>query len=246
MRALAGDPRFATSSARGARDRALARFAPERMAADLAASSKHVAAAPSARRSPHEHCSGSLRPHCRAAHEWPADAGPRWGLPEFFVISQTAIPGAAAICPGRSRSACYIRIASFAISFATLLWWAVAVGQDVAPASPASRGSLPRWRYVVLMFFHPLTYSTFAALAQFVLYLSVIAPDLLGWQHSCERRTTWRRLMALLLICNGLNAVVGVLQVYDPGRWMPPEMSRLMTESLYGLGTVTYRGPTAE
>jgi hypothetical protein len=51
------------------------------------------------------------------------------------------------------------------------------------------------------------------------------------------------RLMALLLICNGLNAVVGVLQVYDPGRWMPPEMSRVMTESVYGLGTVTYRGP---
>jgi hypothetical protein len=51
------------------------------------------------------------------------------------------------------------------------------------------------------------------------------------------------RLMALLLICNGLNAVVGVLQVYDPARWMPPEMSRVMTESVYGLGTVTYHGP---
>jgi len=48
--------------------------------------------------------------------------------------------------------------------------------------------------------------------------------------------------MALLLICNGLNAVVGVLQVYDPARWMPPEMSRVMTETVYGLGTVTYRG----
>src|SRR5512132_3268239 len=49
--------------------------------------------------------------------------------------------------------------------------------------------------------------------------------------------------MALLLICSGVNAIVGVLQVYDPARWMPPEMSRVMTETVYGLGTVTYRGP---
>src|SRR5438093_191835 len=32
-------------------------------------------------------------------------------------------------------------------------------------------------------------------------------------------------------------------RLYDPGRWMPPEMSRLMSESVYGLGTVSYRGP---
>ena len=51
------------------------------------------------------------------------------------------------------------------------------------------------------------------------------------------------RLMALFLICNGINAIVGVLQVYDPARWMPPEMSRVMSETVYGLGTVTYRGP---
>jgi hypothetical protein len=96
--------------------------------------------------------------------------------------------------------------------------------------------------YVVVMFFHPQTSSTFAGLAQFVLYLSVIAP--IFWAGTFVRTPErLARLMALLLICNGLNAVVGVLQVYDPARWMPPEMSRVMTESVYGLGTVTYRGP---
>ena len=49
--------------------------------------------------------------------------------------------------------------------------------------------------------------------------------------------------MTLLLVCNGINAFVGVMQVYDPGRWMPQEMSRLVTESEYGLGAVTYQGP---
>jgi hypothetical protein len=95
--------------------------------------------------------------------------------------------------------------------------------------------------YVVAMLFHPQTVSTFAGLAQFVLYLSVIAP--IFWAGSFVRTPgRMARLMALLLICNGLNAIVGVLQVYDPARWMPPEMSRVMTETVYGLGTVTYRG----
>jgi hypothetical protein len=72
--------------------------------------------------------------------------------------------------------------------------------------------------------------------------LSVIAP--VFWAGSFVRTPEHlARLMALLLVCNGLNALVGVLQVYDPARWMPPEMSRIMSESLYGLGTVTYRGP---
>lgn len=164
----------------------------------------------------------------------------RWGFPEFFVVSQTLIP-ALLYFPGTQPFRLYIRVASFVISFATLLWWAVAAGKK-SRSHPAQPWIFAAMAYVVLMFLHPMTSSTFAGLAQFVLYLSVIAP--IFWAgtfvHTPERLA---RLMALLLICNGLNAVVGVLQVYDPGRWMPPEMSRVMTESVYGLGTVTYRGP---
>ncbi|HEU4937662.1 MAG TPA: hypothetical protein VFT39_14475 [Vicinamibacterales bacterium] len=164
----------------------------------------------------------------------------RWGFPEFFVISQTLIP-ALLYFPGTQPFRLYIRIASFVISFATLLWWASAVAKG-SRSHPAQPWIFAAMAYVVVMFFHPLTASTFAGLAQFVLYLSVIAP--IFWAGTFVRTPErLARLMALLLICNGLNAVVGVLQVYDPGRWMPPEMSRVMTESVYGLGTVTYRGP---
>jgi hypothetical protein len=164
----------------------------------------------------------------------------RWGFPEFFVISQTAIP-ALLYFPGTQPFRLYIRIASFVISFATLLWWAVAVAKT-SRSHPAQPWIFAAMAYVVVMFFHPLTSSTFAGLAQFVLYLSVIAP--IFWAGTFVRTPErLARLMALLLICNGINAVVGVLQVYDPARWMPPEMSRVMTESIYGLGTVTYRGP---
>ena len=163
-----------------------------------------------------------------------------WGFPEFFVISQTAIP-ALLYLPGTQSFRLYIRIASFAISFATLLWWGVAVAKTSRPHR-AMPWIFAAMAYIVVMIFHPLTASTFAGLAQLVLYLSVIAP--LFWAGTFVRTPEhMARLMALLLICNGLNALVGVLQVYDPGRWMPPEMSRLMSESLYGLGTVSYHGP---
>jgi hypothetical protein len=164
----------------------------------------------------------------------------RWGYPEFFVISQTAIP-ALLYLPGSQQFRLYIRIASFAISFATLVWWAVAVARSSRPhaAQPWIFASMA---YIVVMFFHPMTSSTLVGIAQFVLYLSVMAP--VFWAGTFVRTPEHlARLMALLLICNGLNALVGVLQVYDPGRWMPPEMSRIMSESVYGLGTVTYRGP---
>ena len=163
-----------------------------------------------------------------------------WGFPEFFVISQTAIP-ALLYLPGSQQFRLSIRIASFALSFATLLWWAIASAQTSRPhrAQPWILGGMA---YVGAMLLHPQTSSTLAGLAQFVLYLSVIAP--IFWAGSFVRTPEHlARLMALLLICNGLNALVGVLQVYDPGRWMPPEISRIMSESVYGLGTVTYRGP---
>lgn len=164
----------------------------------------------------------------------------RWSFPEFFVISQTAIP-ALLYLPGSQALRLPIRIASFAISFAALLWWAGMVHAKIRPhrAQPWILGAMA---YIVVMFFHPLTASTYVGIAQFVLYLSVMAP--IFWAGTFVRTPEHlARLMALLLICNGLNALVGVLQVYDPGRWMPPEMSRIMSESRYGFGTVTYHGP---
>ena len=79
------------------------------------------------------------------------------------------------IFPGTQPFRLYIRIASFVISFATLLWWAVAVAKT-SRTHPAQPWIFAAMAYVVVMFFHPLTSSTFAGLAQFVLYLSVIAP----------------------------------------------------------------------
>jgi hypothetical protein len=163
-----------------------------------------------------------------------------WGVAEWFVIGQTALP-ALLYVPGTQPYRLYLRIASFAIALALLAWWAVSSTRHPRrhPAQPWIVASI---LYVGAMLLHPFTSSTLAGVAQTVLYLAVVAPFF--WAPSVVRSPDHlSRIMALLLVCNGINAVVGVLQVYDPDRWMPQEMSRLVTESAFGLGAVTYMGP---
>jgi hypothetical protein len=47
-------------------------------------------------------------------------------------------------------------------------------------------------------------------------------------------------------VCNGLNALVGVLQVYDPDRWMPRELSFLYAGSSRLLEGASYIGPNGQ
>ncbi len=164
----------------------------------------------------------------------------QWGIAEFFIISQTAIP-ALLFLPGTQGIRFYVRVASFAISVAILAWWAFANTTKSRP-HPAQTWLIVAMVYTAAMAFHPFTSSALAAVAQLVLYVSVMAPVL--WAPAVVRGPDHlARLMTLLLVCNGINAFVGVMQVYDPDRWMPQEMSRLVTESEFGLGAVTYQGP---
>jgi hypothetical protein len=167
-------------------------------------------------------------------------AGVPWGFAEFFIISQTAIP-ALLYLPGTQPFRLYIRVASFGISLAALIWWAFtrAHGSRRPVAQPWVIATIA---YLTMMMVHPGTTSQVAGLAQLVLYLSVMAP--MFWAGSFVRSPDHlARLIALLLICNGLNSMVGVLQVYDPARWMPQELSRVMEGQAFGMATVTYQGP---
>jgi hypothetical protein len=166
-----------------------------------------------------------------------------WGLAEFFIVSQTAIP-AVLYLPGTQPVRFYVRVASFAIAIALLGWWAfLNARQDKSSRPhPARPWLVASMLYTAAMVLHPFTSSLVGGAAQLVLYVSVMAP--LFWAPSVVRGPDHvARLMTLLLVCNGANAVVGVLQVYDPQRWMPQEMSRIVTESAFGLGAVSYRGP---
>jgi hypothetical protein len=92
------------------------------------------------------------------------------------------------------------------------------------------------------MIFHPNTNSLLAGVAQVLLYLSVMAP--VFWaprlNYTSERV---QRLLFIILICSGVNSMVGVLQVYDPGHWMPEELSRVVAVKPEYLDSLTYIVP---
>jgi hypothetical protein len=166
-----------------------------------------------------------------------------WGFPEAFVISQTALP-ALLYLPGTQAMRTPIRVAAFAISLAAFAWWQVRSDLRVLPHRAVS------WVAAVtgllaIMLFHPSTSSLLGGFAHMMVYVAVLAP--LFWAPVFVRTPEHlARLLGLLLICSGVNSLVGVLQVYDPARWMPSELSRLITESSVGLGPVSYVGPNGQ
>ncbi len=172
----------------------------------------------------------------------PAVAGARvpWGFAELFVISQTALP-ALLYFPGTQPLRLPIRISAFAISLAALAWWLM------QPARHREAHRAYGWiaaaiGLLVIMVFHPTTASLYGGLAHSMLYVAVIAPFFWAsaFVYTPEQLA---RLLGLILICSGVNSVVGVLQVYDPATFMPSELSRQITASSVGLGPVTYLGP---
>lgn len=159
-----------------------------------------------------------------------------WGFPEFFVISQTALP-AILFLPNTQVLRLPIRVAAFGISLAALAWW-IGKRRSSSP-HPAAHWLVLAVAYLGLMIFHPTTNSFPAGLAQVILYLSVLAP--VFWASAMIRSPErLMRLLVILLICNGVNSLVGVLQVYLPEYFMPQEFSNVITALKYGMSNFTY------
>jgi len=167
-----------------------------------------------------------------------------WGFAEVFVISQTALP-ALLYLPGTQPFRLPIRVSAFAISLAAFGWWFIE-NKSRARASHAQSWIVAIMGLLLVMMFHPLTASMVGGFAHIAVYVAVMAP--LFWAPMfVESPERLARLLWILLICCGVNSLVGVLQVYDPGRWMPKEFSRFITENAdMGLGPVTYIGAHGE
>ncbi len=163
-----------------------------------------------------------------------------FGFAEIFIISQTALP-ALLYLPGSQAFRLPIRFSAFAISLAAFAWY------HVESVSQAPRSRAQPWVAVIMsllavMVFHPETSSLVGGFAHMAVYFAVLAP--LFWAPEFVKSPEQlARIMWILLLCSGANAVVGVLQVYDPARWLPAEFSRILTAGDAGLGPVTYIGP---
>jgi hypothetical protein len=164
-----------------------------------------------------------------------------WGFPEVFVISQTLLP-ALLYLPGAQDIRLWLRMAPFLLSLAAFAWWLLLREEETRRPHPATAWIVGVMCLLGIMMFHPLTPSFVGGLAHTAVYFAVIAP--IFWVPLLVRTPEqMARLLALILVCSGVNSVVGVLQVYDPATWMPPEFSHVLTDGAYGLGTMTYVGP---
>jgi hypothetical protein len=166
-----------------------------------------------------------------------------WGFAEIFIISQTALP-ALLYLPGSQAFRLPIRFSAFAISLGAFAWY------QVESTTRAPRSQMQPWVAAIMvllavMLFHPETSSLVGGAAHMAVYFAVLAP--LFWAPEFVKTPEQlARVLWILLLCSGANAVVGVLQVYNPARWLPAEFSRVLTASEAGLGAVTYIGAAGQ
>ena len=166
---------------------------------------------------------------------------------EWFAISQTLLP-ALLLVPGSQAYRFPLRVGAYAISLvAFVLWWFDKGGKQQGQ-HPAEKFLLMALLVVGLSIAHPNTNSLLAGLAQTMLYFAIFCP--LFWARGyVTTRRQMVRVLVVLLMCNGVNAIVGVLQVYDPNRWMPTlnEFYAGGTAATNAMrGAVTYMGPNGE
>ena len=92
---------------------------------------------------------------------------------------------------------------------------------------------------------HP-TSQLAAGIAQCVFQASIAAPMFWGWKAVASPERL-RRLLWIALLCNSAGAALGVLQVYYPERFMPPQFSALglRMNDMY-VESLTYIGPNGE
>jgi hypothetical protein len=166
----------------------------------------------------------------------------RWGVLEWFMIAQTAMPALLYI-PGTQPLRVLIRVLPFGLSLVGLALWLLSERSPEEPRHPARPWLASSAIVVGVMVLHPTTNSPIAGLAQTALYLSVMAP--VFWvPRLVSSAEQLDRILAIVLVSCGINAIVGVLQVYDPDRWLPQEFSRLVLDSSQGV--LTYVGPSGE
>ena len=159
---------------------------------------------------------------------------------EWFAVAQTAIPGLLYL-PGMQAVRAPIRIGVYAVALLGFAVWWVSSGKRRL-RHPADTWLVWALLCLSLMILHPLTNSLTAGVAQTALYFAVFCP--LFWTPAyIDRPRQLVRILAILLVCNGINSVVGVLQVYDPDRWMPRELSSLITSNPTAMQIASYIGP---
>ena len=148
--------------------------------------------------------------------------GHEWGWLEAFVLIQV-MWGLLLFLPGSQAYRTYIRAFPYVSSLLALVICVRSIGAD--SAGPGARWVLSSLLLMVFMLMHPGTW-LMSGVAQIVFQLALAAP--IFWSVrvwlTAERL---ERLIFLVFAAHFFSAGLGLLQVYYPDTFLPPEFSSL-------------------
>jgi len=170
----------------------------------------------------------------------PADAvdRDRWGWVEIFLAIQ--LPwGAALFIPGAQAYRTPVRALPYLTSAAALVYYfRTPTGE---PLHGSAKWLMASFGLLTLNLLHATTHSM-AGVAQIVFQISIAAP--IFWMARAVRSD--RRVMRmvwLLFAASFLSSALGILQVYYPNTFLPPEFSVLGRElNPEIVSSLTYKG----
>jgi hypothetical protein len=163
----------------------------------------------------------------------------RWPWPTIFIAIQF-LWGALLFLPGSQAYRPIVRALPYACSAGLLVVYLPVVKRSRGP-----RGTLLlvlALGLLVTNLLHP-TSQVAAGIAQIVFQATIAAPMFWGWK-SLASPERMKRLLWMAFAFNTIGAVLGVLQVYFPDRFMPPQFSQqgVRMNELY-VESLTYIGP---
>jgi hypothetical protein len=146
----------------------------------------------------------------------------QWGWLEAFVLAQV-FWGVLLFLPGSQAFRTYIRAFPYVTSLAALLACARSSGTDTAV--PGARWILAVLVLLIVNLVHPETWLT-AGMAQVVFQMAIAAP--VFWAaRTWVTESRMERMLWLIFAANFIGAALGMLQVYYPATFLPPQFSAM-------------------
>jgi hypothetical protein len=162
----------------------------------------------------------------------------RWGWMELFLAIQL-LWGAALFIPGAQAFRTPVRATPYLASAAALVYYFRAPTGE--PLHASAKWLLASFGLLSINLLHTTTHSM-AGAAQIVFQISIAAP--IFWMARAVRSD--RRVMRMVWLLFGasfLSSALGILQVYYPTTFLPPEFSSLGREmNPEIISSLTYRG----
>jgi len=158
----------------------------------------------------------------RAVAFAPASRDERWGWAEIFVAIQL-LWGIALFVPGAQGYRTYIRALPYVISVVSLVYYFRR--ETGEPLARCAKWLLVSCGLLLVNLLQPTTHML-AGVGQIVFQISIAAPAF--WMARAIRSERRLTLVLWVLFASGFIAsAVGILQVYFPERFLPPEFSVL-------------------